>query len=212
MLKRLDLRPCHMHTDFPIFIAAIAFVWPANQSRDAKILLRPNEDTTRIWPASICSSSQNLSSTLSNATDNDDLILLVVVLSAMKNFRERQAIRESWASDSNANTKVVFLLGHIGNDTSPLQVNVSKESDEFDDIIQEDFIDTYANLTVKSLMLLKWYTQHCHTVPYVLKTDDDMYINLKNLFRVVETNKKPNLLLGTLICGATPIRDPYNKW
>ena len=100
----------------------------------------------------------------------------------------------------------------LGNDTSPLQVNVSKESDEFDDIIQEDFIDSYANLTVKSLMLLKWYTQHCHTVPYVLKTDDDVYINLKNLFQVVETNKKPNLLLGTLICGATPIRDPYNKW
>ena len=98
------------------FIAAIAFVWPANQSRDAKILLRPNEDTTRIWPSSsICKSSSNASSSsTSNATDNDDLILLVVVLSAMKNFRERQAIRESWASDTNVNTKVIFLLGHIG--------------------------------------------------------------------------------------------------
>ena len=130
----------------------------------------------------------------------------------MKNFQERAAIRDSWASDSNANTKVIFLLGHIGNDTSALQINVTKESEEFDDIIQEDFIDSYANLTVKSLMLLKWFKQHCEKVPYVLKTDDDVYINLKNLFQVVETNKKPNLLLGTLICGANPIRDPYNKW
>ncbi len=25
-------------------------------------------------------------------------------------------------------------------------------------------------------------------------------------------NKKPNLLVGSLICGAVPIRDPHNKW
>jgi beta-1,3-galactosyltransferase 1 len=25
-------------------------------------------------------------------------------------------------------------------------------------------------------------------------------------------NKKPNLLMGSLICGAVPIRDPHNKW
>ncbi len=31
------------------------------------------------------------------------------------------------------------------------------------------------------------------------------------LFQVVG-NKKPNLLVGSLICGAVPIRDPHNKW
>ena len=30
-------------------------------------------------------------------------------------------------------------------------------------------------------------------------------------FQVV-ANKKPNLLVGSLICGAIPIRDPHNKW
>ena len=78
--------------------------------------------------------------------------------------------------------------------------------------MQEDFIDSYANLTVKSLMLLKWFSKSCEKVPYVLKTDDDVFINLKNLHALVAKNKKTNLLMGTLICGATPIRDPYNKW
>ena len=78
--------------------------------------------------------------------------------------------------------------------------------------MQEDFIDSYANLTVKSLMLLKWFSKSCEKVPYVLKTDDDVFINLKNLHALVTKNKKTNLLMGTLICGATPIRDPYNKW
>ena len=100
----------------------------------------------------------------------------------------------------------------LGNLTNDLQTNVTRESDLYDDILQEDFIDSYANLTVKSLMLLKWFSKSCEKVPYVLKTDDDVFINLKNLHALVTKNKKTNLLMGTLICGATPIRDPYNKW
>lgn len=73
-------------------------------------------------------------------------------------------------------------------------------------------MDEYSNLTVKSLMMLKWFTQQCSKVPYLLKTDDDVYINLMTLRDLLVANKRPNLLLGNLICGAKPIRDPYNKW
>ena len=34
-----------------------------------------------------------------------------------------------------------------------------------------------------------------------------LFLNLQ-----VVGNKKPNLLVGSLICGAVPIRDPHNKW
>ena len=46
----------------------------------------------------------------------------------------------------------------------------------------------------------------------MLKTDDDMYINLVKLWELVQANKKPKLLMGSLICNAVPIKDPYNKW
>ena len=49
-------------------------------------------------------------------------------------------------------------------------------------------------------------------MPYVLKTDDDVYVNVRNLLKFVVENRKPNLLVGTLQCGAVPIRDPHNKW
>ena len=78
--------------------------------------------------------------------------------------------------------------------------------------LQESFIDTYANLTVKSLFLLKWFNTHCDKTQYVMKTDDDMYINLDKLYATVQSNKRPNLLMGSLICNAIPIKDPYNKW
>lgn len=190
--------------NFIIFLLAIAFVWPANQSRDVSLLVRPQEVTTKIWPTSACPQ---------NESKSEDLFLLVIVFSAIKNFNERQTIRDTWASDEIPNSQVIFLLGHLGgNDSIPLQINVTKESETFGDILQEDFIDSYANLSLKTLMMLKWYEQSCSHVPYILKTDDDVYINMNNLYKLVKMNKIPNLLMGTLICGAVPIRDPYNKW
>ena len=57
--------------------------------------------------------------------------------------------------------QVVFLVGQQVNSTH--QEQLQSEADQYGDIVQEAFIDTYANLTVKSLMLLKWFTQHCDT-------------------------------------------------
>ena len=92
-----------------------------------------------------------------------------------------------------SNVKVIFLLGQLRNST--FQANVTNESETYGDILQEGFIDTYANLTVKSLMLLKWFSRECHQVPYVLKTDDDMYINLKQLFQLV---RKRSIIMPSL--------------
>ena len=132
--------------------------------------------------------------------------------SSVQNFEARYSIRQSWAQDTNTlkNVKVVFLVGQQVNNTH--QELLKNEHEEYGDIIQESFIDTYANLTVKSLMLLKWFSQNCDNTKYVMKTDDDMYINLVKLYDIVQSNKKPNLLLGSLICNAIPIKDPYNKW
>ena len=100
--------------------------------------------------------------------------------------------------------QVVFLVGQQVNSTH--QEQLRSEAEQYGDIVQEAFIDTYANLTVKSLMLLKWFTQHCDNTQYVMKADDDMYINLVKLYELVQANKKPQLLMGSLICNAIPIK------
>ena len=105
---------------------------------------------------------------------------------------------------------MIFLVGqHVNNSH---QEQLENEHKEYGDIIQETFIDTYANLTIKSLMLLKWFIKNCDRTQYVMKTDDDMYINLVKLYEIVQTNQKRNLLVGSLICDAVPIKDPDNKW
>ena len=46
-------------------------------------------------------------------------------------------------------------------------------------------------------MMLKWYSQSCSDKAlYLMKTDDDMYVNLVNLYKLVKTNKDPYLMTG----------------
>lgn len=82
-------------------------------------------------------------------------------------------------------------------------------------MIVEDFIDTYNNLTVKTLMLLKWVKNNCNDVTYIMKTDDDVYINMNNLIQLIDSipeNKLQYILLGKLLCASEPISNPNNKW
>ena len=46
----------------------------------------------------------------------------------------------------------------------------------FGDLLQSPFVDSYNNLTLKSLFILKYFTQSTYRT--LLKTDDDSYINL----------------------------------
>jgi len=61
-------------------------------------------------------------------------------------------------------------------------------------------------------MMLKWVLSNCHSVRYIMKTDDDMFVNINNLVRLLKLHNMSNLLVGTLICGARPIADAQNKW
>ena len=54
---------------------------------------------------------------------------------------------------------------HIIQDAFILQ----EESARHGDIVQERFIDSYYNLTIKSLMVVKWATQNCDHFTYLLK-------------------------------------------
>jgi len=185
----------------------LAFVWPRNQTRDSNLLIHPDRSTTLIQPRNACGSGGD--------ADPEGFSLLVVVCSGVGNTNERRAIRDSWGKDVHRDLRVVFLVGTPSGKANKTAVltDLALESEIYGDIVQEDFVDSYANLTVKSLMMLKWFSQSCSDKAlYLMKTDDDMYVNLVNLYDLVKTNKDPYLMTGSVICGAKPIRDPHNKW
>ena len=85
-------------------IAALAFVWPRNQTRDSNLLIHPDRSTTLIQPRNACSGS-------GDDADTDGFSLLVVVCSGVGNTNERRAIRDSWGKDVHSDLRVVFLVG-----------------------------------------------------------------------------------------------------
>lgn len=87
-----------------------------------------------------------------------------------------------------------------------------EESTSFEDIIQEAFFDSYNNLTIKSVMMLKWVQHHCSSAHFLMKVDDDVYLNLPVLVEALSLAPTANTLIGSLICKAKPIQDSTNKW
>lgn len=63
-------------------------------------------------------------------------------------------------------------------------------------------------------MLLKWVKNNCMKATYIMKTDDDVYINIKNLAQFLDSNPNNNsdILYGQLICSSEPVLDSNNKW
>ena len=121
-------------------------------------------------------------------TSNDDeegtlpIRVVYLVKSALGNVENRRAIRRTWGYEnrfSDVQIRTVFLLGSDNKG----QTIVKRENEEFNDIIQGDFIDTYYNNTIKTLMGLRWAAEYCPNSRFYLFVDDDYYVSTRNLLR-----------------------------
>ncbi|KAL8624648.1 hypothetical protein ACOMHN_045183 [Nucella lapillus] len=141
--------------------------------------------------------------------------LVMVVITAINNTLDRQAVRDTWGSARNHTRQRVAVVFLVGSSLNPaLQASLREESREHHDIIQEDFLDSYRNLSLKSVALLKWVTMFCNMSKYVLKTDDDMYVNVTNLLSALrrESQSHSTFVLGSVFTGAVPVQNKKSKW
>lgn len=114
---------------------------------------------------------------------NDPVNLIAFVHTSLANFRRREIIRKTWASREPAQEvklKIVFLVGLTGDRL--IQQQVDDESAQYEDIVQGNFLDSYRNLTYKHLMGYKWVLKFCPTAKFVMKVDDDAFVDI---YRVV---------------------------
>lgn len=149
-------------------------------------------------------------------TDRSSAIdIIVLITSIHANSEKRKALRETWLSPTlknEGNFRYVFLLGMTLN--KKLQVALETESATFKDIVQEDFIDSYNNLTLKTIMSFKWASTYCHNAKFAMKTDDDMFVNLPGLKQIVLKHEKrlQSSLGGQCRLNEGPIRQKGYKW
>ncbi|CAN2387549.1 galactosyltransferase activity [Pristimantis euphronides] len=142
------------------------------------------------------------------------LVLLVTTIQSQK--EARMAIRKSWGKERLIRGKRVvtfFLLGLKENEPIKETFKLAHEHIIYNDIIQQNFIDTYYNLTLKTLAGIEWITHHCPQASYVMKTDSDMFINTFYLVELLLRKNQPsNFFTGVLKPDDSPIRDRISKW
>ncbi|CAI9544891.1 unnamed protein product [Staurois parvus] len=129
----------------------------------------------------------------------------------------RHAIRETWGNESNYDVDVVriFLVGFPKIVVNRTQGLLEEESEVFGDIVQQDFMDTYYNLTLKTLMGMEWVTKFCPTASYVVKIDNDMFFNADYLIHQLLRPDLPvrtNYFTGYIVRNTGPLRNELYKW
>lgn len=148
------------------------------------------------------------------ACTNKLLDLLVAIVSLTMNFDRRRLARQARETLSSRRIVYLFFLGKSPYETD-LQNRVDEEAKKYGDIVQEDFVDSERNLSLKSVSILRWVSDSCSDVKFVIKKDDDIRLNISTALRSLHFKEKEfrHFVMGNskyLIEG--PIRDEISKY
>lgn len=145
--------------------------------------------------------------------------LVLLIATEARQVEARNAIRQTWGNESVVPALGfirLFLLGKNGGELGILQQRMLEaESQRYHDIIQQDFMDSYKNLTIKTLMGMNWVAIHCPRASYVMKTDSDMFVNTEYLiYKLLRPEIKPkkDYFTGNNMRGFGPNRNKNSKW
>ena len=160
----------------------------------------------------------------------DNLFLLVYVHSSAQQFANRALLRSTWANSKNYDglrMQVIFMLATPSN--AIWTENIQREAQIYKDIVIFPHFETYKNISLKASAAIQLVAKRCKHVPFVIKTDDDVLINMFSIIdfltnRVddfigrdpsVPTNSSMHLrrlLLCNVWLKPVPFRNPKHKW
>ena len=97
------------------------------------------------------------------------------------------------------------------------QTKLQEEAQLYDDIVVFDFVDTYVNLTIKTIVSLNWVF-NAHNTDIFLKLDDDVLLDVTDVHQTVlrhlhyQNNNVENSVLGRCLSGVCVRRNLQHKW
>ncbi|GAA34058.2 UDP-glcNAc:betaGal beta-1,3-N-acetylglucosaminyltransferase 5, partial [Clonorchis sinensis] len=151
--------------------------------------------------------------------------LLFLVKSIHSNFAQREQIRNSWgnpmcAKSTGVISRTVFLLGQLkdrnaSREASELQRKLELEQKKYHDIVQFNFVDSYANNTYKILSAMEFASSECPMARFVAILDDDFLVHPVNLIKTINQVtdfQYPIYIAGDVISAGEPRRSPFSKW
>lgn len=102
----------------------------------------------------------------------------------------------------------------VGEQRVKIQSLIDIEAGLYGDIVQESFVDVYENIRHKSVSMLKWASTSCQQATYVIRTDDDVVVDIPKVFRVMERKRQQftDFIVGDRKDGWKPVRDTESKY
>ncbi|XP_063229063.1 lactosylceramide 1,3-N-acetyl-beta-D-glucosaminyltransferase-like [Bacillus rossius redtenbacheri] len=139
--------------------------------------------------------------------------LVVAVHSAPQHRDLRAAVRHTWGSlGLRSDAALVFLLGESPDPALASQLR--REALAYGDIVVSRNLDTYDNLTLKTVAMAEWVSLRCPGARFFLKTDDDVFINVPRLLEFLrrpEVSTANRTVFGGMTRGTHPIRDRSHR-
>ncbi|XP_026091246.1 beta-1,3-galactosyltransferase 2-like [Carassius auratus] len=144
-----------------------------------------------------------------------DPFLVFMVPVAPHQVEARNAIRSTWGNESSVQGKAVLTLFLVGLTGGPeAQQKLEEESRQHRDLVQSNFVDSYFNLTIKTMVIMDWLATRCAQANFSMKVDSDMYINVEYLMSLLLAPNTPreNYITGYMMWDRPVVRNKNSKW
>ena len=130
--------------------------------------------------------------------------LLILVVSAARETKERQILRNRFSRFSNQNIRFLFVIAS----NPAFNDEVKRESISSEDILQLNHIDSYHNLTLTTFGAFQYISHFSNIADYVMKTDSDCALNINRILQIIDSLSPEDVYIGN--CNPSTI---YNtKW
>ena len=151
---------------------------------------------------------------LAPASSLPKVFLFIGILSGRGYRHRRLAVREAWSAGGNHPPAVVSKFVLSADEATP---QVAREEAEFGDIIYIKERTNYKSILYKTYFIFEYAVEH-FDVAFVLKTDDDAFVNVPPLLRLLgslcETRdcSAERLYIGRMIQESEVLLAPGHKW
>lgn len=120
-----------------------------------------------------------------------------IVIVKSSSFQRRNFTRRTWAREiiEHFNIPVLYAVGYTQNATINEQIRV--EDRMYNDLLQFPILESYYNLTLKTISILLWYDRYCsNSSTYLFYVDDDILIHVDRFIVFMNEKNQSNAMEG----------------
>ncbi|KAK8795639.1 hypothetical protein WA158_000296 [Blastocystis sp. Blastoise] len=132
----------------------------------------------------------------------DGYMMVGFIKTHWKRNQNRNVIRSTYLDFNKApilkNRFKLFFVIALSYDKSQIPI-LLKEQETYNDLIILNTIDTYNNLTLKTLMMEDLFVALNSTTPYYMSIDDDVCVDLYAIYRFLSSRIRRNLYIGSIL-------------